>query len=165
MSEEHTHKVLKVLGIILATFIGAFLAFYLAADITLHRLLSPEYQLKKMEKIIQKQEKSLQRFDERMSEHPFEPKMAPMLVNLVKEPSEYKLIVDLKPLNGNDKNIDIQFKDKMLTISGNLDEVDKHSERVVRFSQSFYVDDELNIEKMTKEKHGNKYIITIPFSD
>lgn len=165
MTEEHSHKILKIIGIILATFVGAFLAFYLAADITLHRLLSPEYQLKKMEKIIQKQEKSLQQFDKKISENPFEPKMAPMLVNLVKEPSEYKVIVDLKPLNGNEKNIDIQFKNNMLTVVGNLDETSKHSEHVVSFSQSFYINDELNLEMITKEKHGNKYIITIPYDN
>ena len=40
----------KIIGIILATFIGAFLAFYAAVDITLHRFMEPTYNFRRMEK-------------------------------------------------------------------------------------------------------------------
>lgn len=163
--EERKHHLLKIIGIILATFIGAFLAFYLAADITLHRILSPEYNLRKMEKMIQKQEKSLHRFDEKMLDNPFEPKMAPMLVNLVKEPAEYKVIVDLKPLDGNEKNVNVQINDNVVTVSGEMDKSSKHEEKMINFTQSFYLDEDIISTNITKEKKGNKYIITIPFKD
>ena len=33
------------------------------------------------------------------------------------------------------------------------------------FTQSYYLDQELKANEMTKEKKGDKYIITIPFDD
>ena len=50
MLEENKHHLLKVIGVIIATFLGAFLAFYLAVDLTLNRMFNPEYQIRKMEK-------------------------------------------------------------------------------------------------------------------
>lgn len=99
MLEENKHHLLKVIGVIIATFLGAFLAFYLAVDLTLNRMFNPEYQIHKMEKTMN----NIQKFDEKMMESPFVPKMSPMLVNLVKEPNEYKVIVDLKSLGDDEK--------------------------------------------------------------
>ena len=36
---------------------------------------------------------------------------------------------------------------------------------MINFSQAFYLDENLLPEKMTKEKKGNQYIITIPFEE
>ena len=35
----------------------------------------------------------------------------------------------------------------------------------MNFSQSFYLDEELITNKISKERKGNKYIITIPFEE
>ncbi len=160
---EKQHTWLKTLGIILATFIGAFLAFYLAINLTINRMLSPEYHINKMEKMIQKQERSFRKMEDKMMENPFEPKMAPMLVNLVKEPNEYKVIVDLKPLGGDEKNVNVKYENKMITVFGEMEKSTKHEEKIMNFSQSYYLNEDVNIDKMTKEKRDNKYIITIPF--
>lgn len=167
MSEEEKreHHVLKIIGIILATFIGAFLAFYLAVDLTLNRMLNPEYQMKKMEKMVQKQERNIQKFEDKILDNPFEPKMAPMLVNLVKEADEYKIIVDLKPLGGNDKNIDVKLNDNVVTVSGEMEKKELRGEKIMNFSQAYYLDEKLKSNEITKERKGNKYIITIPFED
>ena len=52
MSEEERnhHPIWKFLGIVLATFIGAYLAFYFVVDTTFNRMTNPEYQMRKMEK-------------------------------------------------------------------------------------------------------------------
>ena len=163
--EEKKHHVLKLLGIIFATFAGAFLAFYFAVDITLNRMFSPDYHMKKFEKMLEKQERNLHKFDSGMIDHPFEPKMAPMLVNLVKEPNEYKVIVDLKPLDGNEKLVNVNLNDKVVTISGQIDKNSKHEEKIINFTQAFYLDEDVQADKIVKEKQGNKYIITIPFAD
>lgn len=157
--EENKHHLLKVVGVILATFLGAFLAFYLAIDLTLNRMLNPEYQIKKLEKTMHKIEK----FDDKMMENPFVPKMSPMLVNLVKEASEYKIIVDLKPLGDDEKNIDVNLKDNVITVSGDIQQKELRGEKIMNFSQAFYLDEKLISNKISKEKKGNKYIITIPF--
>lgn len=165
MEEERKHSWVKIIAIFLATLIGAFLAFYFAADITFHRMLSPEYNLKRMERIMKQQERSFHKIDEKFIENPFEPKMAPMLVNLVKEASEYKIIVDLKPIGNDEKNLNIKIDKNVITVSGEMEKISRHGERIINFSQSFYLDEDIEIEKMTKERNGNKYIITLPFKD
>ena len=161
MPEENKHHLLKVIGVIIATFLGAFLAFYLAVDLTLNRMFNPEYQIRKMEKTMN----NIQKFDEKMMESPFVPKMSPMLVNLVKEPNEYKVIVDLKSLGDDEKNVDVKLDNNMVTISGDMQKKEVRGEKIMNFSQSFYLDEKLVSNKIIKERKGNKYIVTIPFED
>ena len=163
--ERNHHPWLKLLGIILATFLGAFLAFYFAVDMTMNRMMNPDYQIRKMEKMMRHQEKKFHKFEEKMMENPFEPKMAPMLVNLVKESDEYKVIVDLKPLGGDDKNVNVKLNDNIITVSGEVEKSGRHGERIMNFSQAFYLDENVNADKMNKKKKGNKYIITLPFEE
>lgn len=161
MLEENKHHLLKVIGVIIATFLGAFLAFYFAVDLTLNRMFNPEYQIRKMEKTMN----NIQKFDEKMMESPFVPKMLPMLVNLVKEPNEYKVIVDLKSLGDDEKNVDVKLDNNMVTISGDMQKKELKGEKIMNFSQSFYLDEKLIPNKIVKERKGNKYIVTIPFED
>lgn len=159
MLEENKHHLLKVIGVIIATFLGAFLAFYLAVDLTLNRMFNPEYQIRKIEKSMN----NIQKFDEKMMENPFVPKMSPMLVNLVKEANEYKVIIDLKPLGDDDKNVDVKLDNNIVTVSGDMEKRELGGEKLINFSQSFYLDEKLLPNKIVKEKKGNKYIVTIPF--
>lgn len=161
MLEENKHHLLKVIGVIIATFLGAFLAFYFAVDLTLNRMFNPEYQIRKMERTMN----NIQKFDEKMMESPFVPKMSPMLVNLVKEPNEYKVIVDLKSLGDDEKNVDVKLDNNMVTISGDMQKKELKGEKIMNFSQSFYLDEKLIPNKIIKERKGNKYIVTIPFED
>lgn len=161
MLEENKHHLLKVIGVIIATFLGAFLAFYLAVDLTLNRMFNPEYQIRKMERTMN----NIQKFDEKMMESPFVPKMSPMLVNLVKEPNEYKIIVDLKSLGDDEKNVDVKLDNNIVTISGDMQKKELRGEKIMNFSQSFYLDEKLIPNKIVKERKGNKYIVTIPFED
>ena len=36
---------------------------------------------------------------------------------------------------------------------------------LMSFSQSYYLDEKIEADKMTKERKGDNYIITIPFED
>ena len=72
-----------------------------------------------------------------LAENPFEPKMRPMLVNLIKENQEYKAIVDLKPFDGNNEGIDVAVDKKTLTISGKFDKRILDSEKIINFSCLF----------------------------
>ena len=106
---------------------------------------------------------NIQKFDEKMMENPFVPKMSPMLVNLVKEANEYKVIIDLKPLGDDDKNVDVKLDNNIVTVSGDMEKKELGGEKLMNFSQSFYLDEKLLPNKIVKEKKGNKYIVTIPF--
>ena len=164
VNEETTkHHWLRIGAIALITFIVAFLAFYIVMEIMIHRITDPIYQAKRIEKTIQKQDRNIERFIEKDMESPFVPKMRPMMVNLVKEPSEYKVIVDLIPLDGNEKNISINIQGDELTISGNMDKKIRGTEKIINFTQTYFLDEKLEESKITREKKGDKYIVTIPF--
>lgn len=163
MEENKNKKWLKILGFIILGFVTIFAAFYIAITIALHQMLNPVYNSKQIEKILKQQEKNFERFEYELGEHPFLPKSRPMLVNLVKENDEYKIIVDLKPLEGNEDGINVKIKDNIISISGELDKQSGHGEKILNFAQSYYLDENLNTDKITKEKIGNKYIITVPF--
>ncbi|MBQ4114685.1 Hsp20/alpha crystallin family protein [bacterium] len=166
MSEEQKHHWLKISAIIIVSFIAAFIAFYLAMQAMMVKITDPLYNAKRIEKIVQHQQKELRKFENSIvSENPFEPKIRPRLVSLVKEPEEYKIIVDLKPLEGNENGIDVNIKDNIITIKGELDKKTTTGEKIINFSQSYYLEEKINSEKITKEKKGDKYIITLPFED
>ncbi len=165
MTEEHKESWLKILAIIIAAFLGAFLAFYVVADLTFARMTSPAYHMKKMEKLMKKEQKQFERMEKDFGANPFEPKLAPMLVNLVKEPEEYKIIVDLEPLDNNENNVNVKLADNIVTVSGEIEKKEHHREDIMSFSQSYYLDEKIEADKMTKERKGNRYIITIPFED
>ena len=164
MLEENTKSHWLKIGVVaLITFVVSFLAFYFVMEIMLKRLNNPFYAARRIEKQIQKQAHDFERFEREFNDSPFVPKMRPMLVNLVKEPSEYKVIVDLKPFEGDENNIKINIEGDELTIKGNLDKKSHGSEKIISFAQTYYLDEKLDTANMSKEKSGDKYIITIPY--
>ena len=165
MNEETKQHWIRICVIALITFLVSYLAFCLALKHHLKKTYNPFYQVERMEKMLEKQAYDFDKYMLRKMENPFEPKMRPMLVNQVKEANEYKVIVDLKPFDGDENGIGINIEDKVLTVSGELDKKYHGNEKIIRFAQAYYLDDDLKIDEMTKEKKGDKYIITIPFED
>ncbi|MBE7711201.1 MAG: hypothetical protein E7Z92_03570 [Cyanobacteria bacterium SIG31] len=166
MIEESTkHHWLKVAAIALIVFIATFLAFYIVMEIMYNRITDPNIEIKRFEKMVKQEQKFLRKIDDKFLDSPFEPKMRPMIVNLVRENEEYKIIVDLTTLDGDENAVNVSVNDKILTVTGELDKKFHGNERIINFTQSYYLDEQLDFEEMTKEKKGNKYIITIPFED
>lgn len=165
MDNEKKETILRIAIIMLVTFIAAFLAFYAALAVMINKVTSPSYYEKRMEKMIKNYERDMKKFESGLEESPFIPQQRPMLVNLVKENSEYKVIVNLKPLEGNEKGVDVKIKDNIISVNAELEKTSRKGEEIVNFSQSYYLDEDLITDKITKEKKGDKYIITIPFKD
>lgn len=164
--EKKNNPWIKFFIIALITFAIVFFAFYVVMEIMLNRMADPVYNAKRIERVIKHQQKDLRKFESRiMSENPFEPKMRPMLVNLIKEPSEYKIIIDLKPLDNNENLVNINMDNNILTVSGEMDKKSFSGEKIIRFSQTYSLDEDLEEDKITKEKKNDKYIITIPFEN
>lgn len=165
MLEENTKKHWLKIGVIaLVTFVVAFIAFYLVMEIMIKRLNNPFYTVRSIENQIERQVNDFERFERSFNDSPFVPKMRPMLVNLVKEANEYKVIVDLKPLEGNENNVKVDIEGDELTIKGNLDKKVHGSEKIISFTQTYYLDEKLDPTNITKEKSGDKYIINIPYA-
>ena len=86
-----------------------------------------------------------------------------MIVNLVKEPSEYKVIVDLTQLDGDENAIKVEVQGDELIVRGEIDKNIRGTEKIINFSQTYYLDEKLEENKIVKERKGDKYIVTIPF--
>ncbi len=131
----------------------------------LRKFANPFYEAEKMERILHKQEQEFEKYALKNMENPFVPKMRPMMVNLVKELNEYKVIVDLTPFDGNDEDIDINVQGDELVVRGELDKKVRGTEKIINFTQTYYLDEKIDENNITKERKGNRYIITIPFKN
>ena len=156
---------LKLGAIALLTFISTFLAFYIVMEIMYNRITDPTREIKRFEKMIKQEGKILKKYENRITDNPFEPKMQPTMINLVKEPNEYKIIIDLNQLNNDEKSINVDFNGNEINLSGQADKRSLNTEKIISFSQTYFLDESPDKEKITKEKKGNKYIITIPFKN
>ena len=165
MYEESKEHWIKIGIIALVMFLVAYLAFFLALKHNLRKMSNPYYQVQNLEKIMEKQERDLERFNEKNMYNPFEPKMRPMIVNLVKEPNEYKVIIDLAQLDGDEKAVNVLVNKDELTVKGEMDKKIRGSEKIINFTQTYYLDEKIEESKISKERKGDKYIITIPFED
>ncbi len=163
MEDNKNQKWIKILVLVILGLVAIFAVFYIAVMLALHQMLDPVYNSKQIEKMIKQQEKNFERFEIELGEHPFLPKTRPMLVNLTKENDEYHIIVDLKPLYGDENGVNVKIKDNVISVDGKLDKQTHRGEEILNFSQSYYLDEKLDTDKITKVKRGDKYIITIPF--
>ena len=163
INEESKQHWIRVGVIALITFLVSYLAFCLALKHHLKKAYNPFYQAEKMEKMLEKQAYDFDNYMLKKMENPFEPKMRPTMINLVKEPSEYKVIVDLAQLDGDESAIKVDVQGNELTVKGQFDKKIRGSEKIINFTQTYYLDEKLEGTKITKENRGNKYIVTIPF--
>ena len=165
MNEETKQQWLKIGAIALVTFLVSYLAFCIAIKHHMKELKNPYYQAERLEKYIEKQERDFDKYMLNKMENPFIPKMRPTMVNLVKEASEYKIIVDLEQFDDNENAINVNINGKELTIKGEIDKKIRGNEKIISFTQTYFLDENLDEEDIKKERKGNKYIITIPFKD
>ena len=165
MNNESKQLWIRIGVIALITFLVSYLAFFVTLKHHLKKLSSPLYQTERMEKLLEKQAFEFDRRELKRMENPFEAKMRPMMINLVKEPNEYKIIVDLEQLDGNENAVQVNLQGDELTIKGEIDKKIRDREKIINFTQTYYLDEKLEENKITKERKGNKYIITIPFKN
>ena len=164
MYEDTKHQWLKIGGIVLITFLVSYLAFCIALKHHSKKMHNPFYQAESLEKYVEKQERDFDKYMLNEMENPFMPKMRPMFVNLVKETNEYKVIVDLTQIE-DEEALNVDIKDNELTVKGEFDKNVRGTEKIINFAQTYYLDEKLDESKITREKKGHKYIITIPFKE
>jgi HSP20 family molecular chaperone IbpA len=164
MNEETKHEWLKIGTIALVTFLVSYLAFCIALKHHSKKMHNPFYQAERLEKYVEEQERDFDKFLIKEMENPFMPKMRPMFVNLVKETNEYKVIVDLTQFE-DEEALNVDIKDNELTVKGEFDKNVRGTEKIINFMQTYYLDEKLDEENISRERKGNKYIITIPFKD
>lgn len=75
---------------------------------------------------------------------------------------KYKITVDLKPFNNDEKNVDLKVKDNTISISANYQSKAKNEFNSSHFYQSLTLPEKLNIKEIKQEKKGSYLIITVP---
>ena len=177
--ENHCWK--KCLAMVLAAFLGGFLACYFAADQMFERMerqhFKPHHPEKRIfddvERMYKQDRKAFEDafdFDKKMRKfkHPPIPMMTPMpdfMWEGVKVKSEiddnmYKISIGLKPFQNDESKINYNVNGRKLTVFGSSTVKDKNSENDISFSQDFILPENADITNISKVKDGNKLIIS-----
>ena len=158
------HCFIKYLGVILATLIGSFLAFYFAVNCAMNHFMSKGYAIRQFHKMERFARNDVDKFDKDFSgmDRMFHKKSA---VEMFKTPDAYKFIVDLIPFQGNAESINVTVEGNNLTISGEANSVKNNVDTFVKMSQTYTLCRCAKTDKISKKKVNNKYIITVPIED
>lgn len=155
------HCIMKFISIVLATFLGAFLAFYVVVDSTIKNLTDPMRQMKKFDKMIEQQDREMMKMEKRFRKSTLTPFHKP-IVSVDENQNEYVIVVNLKPFDNKKENVKITTKDDLITITGEVEKNKNNEERIMSFSQTFNLDEDAKISALQKKVVKDKYIITVP---
>ena len=161
MLEEKRQYFKHALCTFLAALIGGFLAFYVVMDITLARMLDPIRNIKRAEKAMMNQAREMKRLDNDIF-MPSPMSLHHSIITMVKDDNAYKFIIDLKQLDNNEKNLEINVNDDTINIKGAVEKTKGRQNYIAEFSQTFALGDKINKSTVTRERKGDKYIITVP---
>ena len=157
------HTVLKHLLTALAVFLGAYLAFYTVADWHFKRMVDPIAQMHRIEKdMIHKHNQMTKMLNREIDRGEKFIEREEGFIRVEKKNNAYEIIVNLKPFDNNEKNIEISTDGDILTVSASGISDKKHHEKIIKVIQQYCFDEEVDFDKITKDKKGSNYIITIP---
>lgn len=157
------HPLMRHLCIALLTFLGAFAAFYVVTDWHFKRMLDPAVQMRKMDRML----RSDVNYMDKMAEKQFRKGMRmarrnESFIRLERADKSYKVIVDLRPFDNDEKNIEVTTNGNVLSINA-AGSSEKHGhERILKISQSYMFDDDVDLSNMTKMREGDDLVIYIP---
>ena len=164
--EFERHPILKHLLYGLMALIGAFLAFYVVTDWYFKAMLNPVNQMKRMDRAIERRDREMEKAfkkafhgTERLQER------ANHIIKLEQDDDEYKVLVDLVPLNDSEKNVEVKTNGNLLTVKAAGIHGFGDRKSLVEFTQSYMFGDNVDLSKLTKERKGDTYVITVPIED
>ena len=160
-------KCLKFFLIFIGTIIGAFLAFYFAVDMTFKIMLSPEYHMRRADKMIEQMDKQFSRDMRRMDKDIMViGREMPNPVAISEEDDEYKVVINLKPFGNTAKNIDVNVENgNLLKINASKDVKKGDKENMMSMQQAFLLENNVDFNKMTKDEEKGKLVINLPYEN
>lgn len=160
------HPAMKHIFIGILTFLGAFAAFYVVTDWHYKQMFNPMVQMRKMDRAIMKEARMAERIAQKdFAKADLLENQAGQIIHIDKTDDAYKIIINLKPFENDEKNVEVTTEGNKMTITA-AGETKKHNKSaIIRFTQSFIFPDNAIIGEMTKFKDGNKYIIVVPLED
>ena len=160
-------KCLKFFLIFIGTIIGAFLAFYFAVDMTFKIMLSPEYHMRRADKMIEQMDKQFSRDMRRMdNDIMVRGREMPNPVAISEEDGGYKVVINLKPFGNTAKNIDVNVENgNLLKINASKDVKKGDKENMMSMQQAFLLENNVDFNKMTKDEEKGKLVINLPYEN
>ena len=160
------HPWLKLLLTSLMTLFGAYLAFYVVTDWHYKRMIDPVFQMRKMDRMIQREEHQMHKmFDKEIRKERKYDRKAGEMINVEKNGENYKIIVDLKPFNRDEKNVQVTREGNSLTVNV-AGEVKKHQkDLLIHITQKFIFPEDADLDDISKFREGDKYYIVVPIRD
>lgn len=153
---------LKYFVIFIATIIGAFLAFYVVTDYTIKTMLSPEYQMRKAEKLMKKMDRQIAREINR--DVMVVGKTMSNPVNIIENKDGYLVEISLKDFSNNPEKINVTVdENNVLKIEGTNEIKKGDKEKMISMLQTYKLNKKVNTNKMTKQEERGMYVIKLPF--
>ena len=79
-----------------------------------------------------------------------------------KRPDAYEIIVNLRPFDNSDKNVEVRTDGETLTVIAAGEKETRNHEKVIKVIQQFTFNDDVDLSSITKTRRGSNYIITVP---
>ena len=157
------HPFMAFMFVSFMVFLGSFLAFYVVADWHFKRMFDPAVQMRQMDRMIQNDARRMDKFIQTQGRQirRMEQK-SENFINITREPDKYKITVDLRPFDNNENNVEVTAKDNILTINAAGASNKRGHEKILKISQNYMFDDDVNLKDITKTREGNELIIYVP---
>lgn len=170
---DGNNKTLKFFAICLSAFLGGFLAVFAVSGIMMltdqnqtphYRPMPPVMPINLTdEKFFDNINDDFELPDEKP---PIPPQHKPKhIVNVEETPNSYKVYINLRKFNNDEKNINVNVKPHSIKVSGNATVNNKNEQSSFSYSQELTLSRKVDIEKVSKEKIGNRYVITLPIKE
>ena len=154
---------IKFALLLLAVFLGCYLASYYLLDRAHHKFYAPVRPIHNIDNVLREQEKmfdDMQAIDLSAMLPPNTP-----VIQTFKKDDTYKVVIDLKPFNGEPSNIKTEITPDRISVYGEKISKKRGAQSDYAFSQSFILPEKINTKAVTKETVKGKYIITLPIED
>ena len=160
------HPVMKHVLIGILTFLGAFAAFYVVTDWHYKRMLDPFVQMRKMDNMMMKEARQAEwNAKKEILKGDWLEHKASEIVHIEKSDDAYKIIINLKPFDNDEKNVEVTTDGNKLTVNAAGETRKRNKNAIIRFSQSFIFPEEANLSEISKFKDGDKYFIVVPLKE
>lgn len=181
---EGSGNTLKFLTICLSAFLGGFLAIFALSGImyyghsksyssnpnpfsTQSVAFDEFFVEKEMEKVASKLTKDFFKVSPEQMEGAYEskPRNFQPVVDFQEIQGAYKVIVNLKNFNNDEKNLKLDISSDEFEIDGKYSVNSEKGQSTFKYSQSMSLAKPIDVSAVTKEKIGDKYVITLPFKN
>lgn len=170
------HPALRHILTGLLIFLGAFMASYVISDWHFKRMYDPVYQMGRMDKAIMQRERNFDKMENKAFKQQAKmerkalkheqklAKQASQFVHVEKMADAYKIIIDLRPFDNNEKNVEIKTDGNTLIINAAGEKNSKNHEEILKYTQAFSFSEDIDVDEITKVREGYHYVITVPIS-